>query len=404
MRDVEPRTAAGLGIKEIPAENQQETLVATPQVRRQAGPLTSVSMSVAGLAGKRAQPQVGKMIWIDLDNSPHVPFFAPIIEELEKLGFSVLVTARDCFQVCGLAELLRLRHHRVGRHYGKNPALKLLGLGIRAIQMMPAALRAKPALALSHGSRSQLITSRLLGIPSVIIGDYEFAKIFAVVRPECLIVPQVIPDEALQSFPVPLLKYPGIKEDVYAHRFRPDPGLVEELELDSGKLVVTIRPPATEAHYHVPESDKLFTAVLDFLGDHPEVKIVLVPRNQSQASEIRALKPRLFTSGQAVIPDHVVDGLNLIWHSDLVISGGGTMNREAAALGVPVYSIFRGRIGAVDRYLATQGRLTLIESPAQLPTKLLLQPRKRPSGPPLNGQGALEAIVAHIIRFVEQTC
>jgi uncharacterized protein len=219
-----------------------------------------------------------------------------------------------------------------------------------------------------------------------------------------MIVPQVIPDEALQSFAVPLLKYPGIKEDVYAHRFRPDPALAGELGLDPGKLVVTIRPPATEAHYHVPESDKLFEAVLDFLGKHPEVKIVLVPRNQSQALQIRALKPHLFASGQAVIPDRVVDGLNLIWYSDLVISGGGTMNREAAALGVPVYSIFRGRIGAVDRYLATQGRLTLIEGPEQVPTKLLLQRRERPSSPSLSGQGALEAIVAHIIKFVEQTC
>jgi predicted glycosyltransferase len=361
-------------------------------------------VSAAARAEKCALPLVGKKIWIDLDNSPHVPFFAPIIEELERHGCSVLVTARDCFQVCGLADLLCLRHHRVGRHYGKNPALKLLGLGIRAMQMMPAALRAKPALALSHGSRSQLITSRLLGIPSVIIGDYEFSRIFAVVRPECLIVPQVIPDEALQSFAVPLLRYPGIKEDVYAHRFRPDPALARELGLDREKLVVTIRPPATEAHYHVPESDRLFDAVLDFLGEHAEAKIVLVPRNQSQASQIRALKPHLFASGRAVIPDRVVDGLNLIWHSDLVISGGGTMNREAAALGVPVYSIFRGKIGAVDRYLAAQGRLTLIESPEQLPTKLLLRRRERPTSPSRGGQGALEAIIAHIIKFVEQAC
>jgi predicted glycosyltransferase len=269
---------------------------------------------------------------------------------------------------------------------------------------MPAALTAKPALALSHGSRSQLIASRLLGIPSVVIGDYEFSKLFAVIRPDCLIVPQVIPDEALQSFSVPLLKYPGIKEDVYAHRFRPDPALARELGLDAGKVVVTIRPPATEAHYHVPESDKVFTAVLDFLGEHPEVQIILVPRNDRQARAVRALKPRLFASGQAVIPERVVDGLNLIWYSDLVISGGGTMNREAAALGVPVYSTFRGKIGAVDRYLAAQGRLTLIESPAQVRTKIALRCRPRPHSPGLCNQGALEAIVAHIVKLVEQTC
>ncbi len=364
--------------------------------------MSDVSPSPAEVTAKHS-PTQGKKIWIDLDNSPHVPFFAPIIEALERRGFSVLVTARDCFQVCALAELLRVRHHRVGRHYGKNPALKLLGLGIRAIQMMPAALRAKPALALSHGSRSQLIASRLLGIPSFMVGDYEFSRMFAVVRPQCLIVPEVIPDDALRPFSVPLLRYPGIKEDVYAHRFRPNPSLPRELGLDPGKIVVTIRPPATEAHYHVPESDQLFAAVLDFLGGHPEVKIVLVPRNLRQDKAIRALKPHLFASGQAVIPDRVVDGLNLIWYSDLVISGGGTMNREAAALGVPVYSIFRGKIGAVDHYLAAQGRLTLIESADQLRKKLQLLPRERLQTPSPRRPGALEAIVSHIIKATEET-
>jgi uncharacterized protein len=244
----------------------------------------------------------------------------------------------------------------------------------------------------------------LLGIPSLIIGDYEFSKIFAVVRPDCLIVPQVIPDEALQSFSVPLLKYPGIKEDVYAHRFRPDPALTRELGLDAGKVVVTVRPPATEAHYHVPESDEVFAAVLDFLGEDPEVRIVVVPRNERQADAVRTSNPHLFASGQAVIPGRVVDGLNLIWYSDLVISGGGTMNREAAALGVPVYSTFRGKIGAVDRYLAAQGRLTLIESAEQVRTRIALRRRPRPHSPCLSSQGALETIVAHIVKIVEQTC
>jgi uncharacterized protein len=383
---------------------RETNFVALPQVESPRDPLAGGSVSTFKPEAGRAKPGAGKNIWIDMDNSPHVPFFAPILEELEKQGFAVHVTARDCFQVCDLANLLGVRHYPVGRHYGKNPVLKLLGLGIRAAQMMPTALRAKPALALSHGSRSQLIAARLLGIPSLIIGDYEFSKIFVVLRPDCLMVPQVIPDEALQSFSVPLLKYPGIKEDVYAHRFRPDPALARELGLDAGKVVVTVRPPATEAHYHVPESDEVFAAALDFLGEHSEVRIVMVPRNERQAEAVLALKPHLFASGQAVIPERVVDGLNLIWYSDLVISGGGTMNREAAALGVPVYSTFRGKIGAVDRYLAAQGRLTLIESSAQVRSKIALRRRSRPHSPCLNSQGALETIVAHIVRVVKQTC
>jgi predicted glycosyltransferase len=96
----------------------------------------------------------GRKIWIDLDNSPHVPFFAPIIEELERAGCSVLVTARDCFQVCELADLLHLEYRRVGHHYGKNKVLKLTGLCWRALQLLSSVVRYKPQLALSHGSRS----------------------------------------------------------------------------------------------------------------------------------------------------------------------------------------------------------------------------------------------------------
>jgi predicted glycosyltransferase len=297
-----------------------------------------------------------------------------------------------------------LKYKLIGHHYGKNKALKMIGLGTRALQLLPTAIREKPALALSHGSRSQLILSKLLGIPAVMIGDYEFATLFALVRPAWLIVPEVIPDAALKSSKSRVMKYPGIKEDVYAQNFIPQPEIVKQLGLDDGRLVVTIRPPATEAHYHVPESDELFEEVLNYLGDLPDVKVILLPRNHRQASAIRKARPELFSSGKVTIPSHVVDGLNLVWYSDLVISGGGTMNREAAALRVPVYSIFRGKIGAVDRYLAADGRLTLIEDPSQVRTKLVLTRRIRPAKPARGSDASLVALVEHIVSIVEETC
>lgn len=345
-----------------------------------------------------------KTVWIDLDNSPHVPFFAPIIEELEKAGYSILVTARDCFQVCDLADLLHVNYRRVGRHYGKHTIWKLAGLGWRAMQLIPAVLRRRPDLAISHGSRSQLVAANLLRIPSVTVADYEFAKIWMGVRPTWVITPEIIPSDRVHCAPNRILKYPGIKEDVYVPRFKPDFSILAELGLmPQSEIIVVIRPPATEAHYHRPETDVLFAAVLELLGNQPEVKMVLLPRNQNQGSDIRAKWGKLFASGQAMIPDHVTDGLNLIWHSDLVISGGGTMNREAAALGVPVYSIFRGEIGAVDRYLASTGRLILIESPEQVASKLVLA--KRSSSQLANGcqDGALHAIVEHVKTILKQT-
>ena len=348
-------------------------------------------------------PGKGMRIWIDLDNSPHVPFFAPIIEELEKSGYAVLVTARDCFQVCELADLLHLKYHLVGRHYGKHTILKLAGLGWRALQLMPEMLRFRPQLALSHGSRSQLVVANLLRIPSVTVADYEFAKIWMLVRPTWVITPEIIPSDKVHCSEDRILKYPGIKEDVYVPRFKPDSSILTTLGLERSKdLIVVIRPPATEAHYHRPETDVLFTEVLNFLGSKSQVKIILLPRNQDQAADIRAKWGALFASGRILIPSRVTDGLNLIWYSDLVISGGGTMNREAAALGVPVYSIFRGEIGAVDRYLASMGRLTLIERRQDIAEKLVLTKRDRTQITERQLSGTLNAIIAHVKTILSQ--
>jgi len=348
----------------------------------------------------RAARVKGK-IWIDLDNSPHVPFFVPIIEELQKRNYSIMVTARDCFQVRELADLFQLNHKLIGRHSGKSKIHKVAGLCLRALQLIPTVLKEKPDLAVSHCSRSQLIASVCLRIPSLQMGDYEFATGWAFIRPTWHMCPEVIPNSALRSDSNRTLKYPGIKEDVYVSRFVPKPGIRLQLGLREQDVVVTIRPPANEAHYHSPKTDELFEAAVEFLSKRAEVKLVALPRNEKQAICLRKRWPELFSSGKMRIPEKVVDGLNLIWHSDLVISAGGTMNREAAALGVPVYSIFRGEIGAVDRYLSKTGRLVLIEGCEDLGTKILLGRRERPAKPPRSHTAALSYIVERIVGIAE---
>lgn len=306
-------------------------------------------------------------IWIDLDNSPHVPFFNPIMEELSKKGFRIVLTARDCSQTCALADRNEFQYERIGSHFGKNKLAKIFGLLVRAIQLVPFALKEKPALAVSHGSRAQVVTSRLLGIPSVMIFDYEFVKL---VSPTWVILPEVVSSEAIKFDQRRIFKYPGIKEDVYVPTFSPDPAILRELGIDPKDLIITIRPPATEAHYFNPQSEVLFNAVIDHFGRMTGLRMILLPRNRNQEVSIRRKWPELTSKGRIIIPEQVVDGLNLIWHSDFVISGGGTMNREAAALGVPVYSIFRGTIGAVDKYLAGNGKLILLESAADIEEKI----------------------------------
>jgi len=342
-----------------------------------------------------------KKIWIDLDNSPHVPFFIPIKKELERRGFEVLLTARDAYQVSDLVEFYGLECKKIGRHFGKNKFFKVLGLLNRALRLIPLILKEKPDLAISHGSRAQILASSLLGIKSMNIGDYEFVQDLVIFRPSWMVIPEIIPDSSVGGRKYHVLKYRGIKEDVYVPSFKPDPSVREELGIAEQDMLVCIRPPATEAHYHRPESDDLFVAVMEFLEKQQGVKIVLLPRNANQEADVRSKWSALISAGRVIIPKRVVDGLNLIWFSDFVVSGGGTMNREAAALGVPVYSIFRGKIGAVDRYLSEAGRLTLIESVSEVSSTIKLVRRNRAQTFRSNDRPALNDIVEFVVAVAE---
>jgi hypothetical protein len=263
---------------------------------------------------------------------------------------------------------------------------------------MPFVLQAKPVLALSHGSRSQVVSALITGIPSVIILDYEFIQM---IKPTWVIHPEVIPNEAVKFDSSRIFKYPGIKEDVYVPSFVPDSAILRELGLEKEELIITIRPPATDAHYHNAHSEILFNAVIERIGQLDDTRMILLPRNRAQEISIKSKWPDLLSKRRIIIPEHVVDGLNLIWHSDFVISGGGTMNREAAALGVPVYSIFRGEIGAVDKFLAKNGKLILLESVDDVRKKISLVKRSSlANNAGLNSNITLDSIVNTIVSLI----
>jgi uncharacterized protein len=347
------------------------------------------------IAGKRR-----KRVWIDLDNSPHVPFFLPIIEELEKQGIEIILTARDAYQVCALLDFYKLPCKVIGGHSGKNKPLKVVVNCLRALQLIPTAARRRPDLALSHGSRAQVLICKALRIPTVMMHDYEYTTKTGFLEPEWVLMPDVIPDGVMSKKTKQVLRYPGLKEDVYVPRFRPDPSILSQLRIAPDHLVVTLRPPANEAHYHNPESDILFAETLRYLASNPQIRAVTLPRNERQGQQLRADWSELIGSGRMIVPESAVDGLNLIWFSDLVISGGGTMNREAAALGVPVYSVFRGKIGAVDQYLVRTRRLTLIESIQDISDKIKLVHWNRPSKPDGRTRPALPSIVESVVSIL----
>ena len=342
-----------------------------------------------------------KTVWIDLDNTPHVPFFIPIIDELKKHGIEVVLTARDMYQTRELLEFFHLDCQVIGSHYGKNKVLKVLSNCVRTALLAPIAATSRPDLAVSHGARAQLLVSKVFGIRTMMLHDYEHSTKTGFIESDWILVPDMIPEGAMSKRTNHVLRYPGLKEDVYVPRFQPDPSIRKELGISENELVVVVRPPATEAHYHNPESDVLFAETMRFLGSIPKVRAVTLPRNSRQGKQLQSDWRKLISDGRMIIPSSPVDGLNLIWHSDLVVSGGGTMNREAAALGVPVYSIFRGKIGAVDRYLAEQGRLTLIEHPEDVRAKINVCRWARPSHPSSDSRPALSFIVNSILSVLE---
>lgn len=343
-----------------------------------------------------ASPHPAPKIWIDLENTPHIPFFKPIIRELENRGYQVVLTARDAFQTCEMASEYGISYKRIGRHYGQNRLCKLFGLAFRGLQLIPFVLRERPVLGLNHGARAQILVCNVFGVPSVMMMDYEHSSFLPMMRPSWEIVPEVVAGEELHCIRKERIrKYSGIKEDVYVPEFKPDPSIVDRLDL-AGHIVVTVRPPATEAHYHNPEAETLFEKLMERICATPAAKAVLLPRNVAQKEAIIARHPEWFTDAKVTIPEGVVDGLNLLWHSDLAVSGGGTMNREAAALGVPVYSIFRGKTGAVDRSLQAQGRLVMIENTEEVEAKILIRRRDKGSFSGQQSRRALHDIVNHV--------
>jgi len=354
---------------------------------------------ISGPYKQSALSHLKKTIWIDLDNTPHVPFFIPIKNELKRRGYRVILTARDAYQVKELAQQNGLFFKTIGRHYGKNKIKKLIGWFYRSLQLMPFVITNKPDVALSHGSRSQIFIANLFGIPTILIADYEYSRPAPFSRPRWIIVPEILESADLPSKKV--MTYSGLKEDVYVPFFEPDESILKTLEISDNQLIISVRPPAIEAHYHNPEGEKLFYEFVDWVLTASSGRVILLPRNKKQEIEIRHKRPQWFKDGRVEIPARALNGLDLLYFSDLVVSGGGTMNREAASLGVPVYSIFRGPIGRIDRKLEEEGRLTLISSPDDF-SKIKLEKRDKTLPIDLRVRPALEQIIKHLENIIRQ--
>src|SRR4051794_21004387 len=288
-------------------------------------------------------------VWVDLTNSPHVLVLRPVIRALERRGADVLVTARDFAQTLELCERHGIACEAIGRHRGGRLAAKGLGLLSRSAALARWARGRRIDLALGHGSNDVTIAAALLRIPSSTAFDYEWAKVQHTVNcrlARAVVVPEAIPPQRLRPYgatAAKLRRYPGLKEEYYLADFEPDGAVLGELGLDPALPIAVVRTPPAVSLYHRFENP-LFAQVLDRLRG---TQTVVLPRTPEQRTELDGF----------IVPEHAVDAQSLVAYADLVISAGGTMNREAVALGTPVWTTFEGRMGAVDEALIASGRL-----------------------------------------------
>ncbi len=300
-------------------------------------------------------PTSGRRVWVDLTNSPHVLVMRPVISRLRERGDDVQVTARDFAQTLALCERFGIEHTPIGRHRGAGLADKARGLASRSAQLTRWARRRRFDLALGHGSNDVTVAAALLRIPSATTFDYEWATVQHTINcrlARAVVVPEAIPPQRLDRYGArhKLQRYPGLKEEYYLADFEPDPEVLGELGLDRSQPIAVVRTPPAVSLYHRFEND-LFGRVLEGLRG---AQVVVLPRTPEQRAE-------LARAGGFIVPERAIDAQSLIAYADLVVSAGGTMNREAVALGVPVFTVFEGRPGAVDEQLIAEGRLRRLE-------------------------------------------
>jgi uncharacterized protein len=314
-------------------------------------------------------------VWVDCTAAAHPLVLRPIIERLTDRGHKVEVTARAYGQTEGVLERLGIPYESVGSHGGASTAGKVRALGSRSSQLWRWAGQHQPDLALAHGSVDIALVARARRIPMVQMNDYEHAgrqRRIAFGAARLVLAPDAIPVDAMEKAGASrdrLYRYPGLKEDYYLADFTPDPAVLDRLVPDRAKRLVVLRPPPETSEYH--RDNPLYESLLDRLATEPDATTVVIPRTEGQGDAARARR-----SEALVVPEHEVDAQSLIAYADLVVSAGGTMNREAVALGTPVYTIFTGEMGAVDAELIESGALRPLRSPADL----VIEPRRGEPG------------------------
>lgn len=328
-------------------------------------------------------------VWIDLANSPHVPLFEPVVEELRSRGHLVVLTARDHAQTLPLARAAWDEVEVVG---GRSPAERLgkaRTIATRAAALRGVARRERPDVALSHGSYAQIVAARTARVPAVTMMDYEYqpANHLSFRLARFVVVPTSFPGSALRRFgarPGKVVRYEGFKEELYLPGVRPDPGLLADLGLDPERVTAVLRPPPEGALYH-RHANARFDEVLEHVLEQA-AQVILLPRSDVQAGR--------YAGPGVIVPATAVDGPALLATADLTVGAGGTMTRESALLGTPTYTVFLAELAAVDAELIRRGLLVDLRERGM--PRVVRKPSASSGGDPERAAAILETTIATV--------
>jgi hypothetical protein len=312
-------------------------------------------------------------VWVDCTAAAHPLVLRPIIERLEAAGHEVSVTAREYGQTVGILERLGIDHEVVGRHVGGGSGSKAAAVGTRSLALGRWARPKRFDLALAHGSVDIAVVSTVLRIPLVQMQDYEYAGVqrqLAFRAARRVLAPDAIGVEAMRRAGAAsrkLFRYPGLKEDYYLFGFQPDPAALDDLGLDRDRVIAVVRPPPESSAYHA--DNPLYDRLIARLAGDSDTQSVVIPRTDDQREDLGRR-----AAANILIPERAIDGQSLVAEADVVVGAGGTMNREAVALGTPVWTLFSGRMGAVDEALISSGRMRVLDDPADVQLRKRTEP------------------------------
>src|SRR5690349_713753 len=230
-------------------------------------------------------------IWIDCSNSPHPLLFAPVARRLEQVGHQVVLTARDNAQTL---ELARERWPTVTVIGGVSPRrrwAKVAALSERISELRRWAAGAKPDVALSHNSYAQIVAARSLRIPAVTAMDFEHqpANHLAFRLATTVLVPEVLPVDVIRrqgAGPAKVVRYAGLKEELYIGDFKPDRAVLAKVGIDARPRIVAVaRTPPTRAVYH-PFENPLFEPALSTVCSQDGAVCVVLTRHAEQIAAI----------------------------------------------------------------------------------------------------------------------